>query len=483
MSKEKKKGSCLKTVLVVIVALVILGAIGSTMSKDDDKVKDVTAKKEETTPTEKEEPNSEEPETEEKTEFTLGETAEQKGIQITLLSATESSGNEYITPDEGNIFLLCEFDIANNSDKDINISSIACFEAYCDDYSINQDLIGLQAPEAEGKNQLDGSLGPSSACGKLIPTRNMEACLHLFSAPDARKEAAWVADQVALLLGGTSHTLEDSRRRDATLATPCSPGEVAVLVRMKALIPPLKTALERRGVPCSAPETAPFWGDPSAALILELAGLRFQRPFAAPEGPGSLDVDVPQLAASLPEQLWQAGPSALASHLDAAKLLAPLFTESAACNALLRAFREQGKTWEGLLDWVCLRQDLDLVREQAEQVQIMTLHAAKGLEFRAVFLPALEEGILPFPGADALLHGDPGGAIDPDALAEERRLFYVGLTRAQDAVFVSHAAQRHLYGKALELPPSRFLSALPELFRHTRLVRHVQTKATQMKLF
>ena len=326
-------------------------------------------------------------------------------------------------------------------------------------------------------------LGSSSACGKLIPTRNMEACLHLFSAPDARKEAAWVADQVALLLGGTSHTLEDSRRRDATLATPCSPGEVAVLVRMKALIPPLKTALERRGVPCSAPETAPFWGDPSAALILELAGLRFQRPFAAPEGPGSLDVDVPQLAASLPEQLWQAGPSALASHLDAAKLLAPLFTESAACNALLRAFREQGKTWEGLLDWVCLRQDLDLVREQAEQVQIMTLHAAKGLEFRAVFLPALEEGILPFPGADALLHGDPGGAIDPDALAEERRLFYVGLTRAQDAVFVSHAAQRHLYGKALELPPSRFLSALPELFRHTRLVRHVQTKATQMKLF
>ena len=45
MSKEKKKGSCLKTVLIVIVALVILGAIGSTMSKDEDKVKDVTAKK------------------------------------------------------------------------------------------------------------------------------------------------------------------------------------------------------------------------------------------------------------------------------------------------------------------------------------------------------------------------------------------------------------------------------------------------------
>lgn len=88
----------------------------------------------------------------------------------------------------------------------------------------------------------------------------MEACLHLFSAPDARKEAAWVADQVALLLGGTSHTLEDSRRRDATLATPCSPGEVAVLVRMKALIPPLKTALERRGRPLLGTGNGPLLG-------------------------------------------------------------------------------------------------------------------------------------------------------------------------------------------------------------------------------
>ena len=326
-------------------------------------------------------------------------------------------------------------------------------------------------------------LGPSSACGKLVPTRSGEASLHLFTAPDARKEAAWIADQAAALLGGTSHTLEDSRSRDALLPTPCSPGEVAVLVRMKALIPPLKTALERRGVPCAAPESAPFWADPSAALILGLAGLRFNRPFAVPEGPGTLSVDVPELAASLPDSLWLAGPSALVTHLEAAKLLAPLFKDSVACNGLLRAFREQGKTWEALLDWVCLRQDLDLVREQAEQVQIMTLHAAKGLEFRAVFLPALEEGLLPFAGADALPHIRQEVALVPDALAEERRLLYVGLTRAQDAVFASHALQRHLYGKALQLPPSRFLTALPDLFRHTRLVRHVQKTTTQMSLF
>ena len=84
------------------------------------------------------------------------------------MSATESNGSEYITPDEGNVFLLCEFEIANNSNKDINISSITCFEAYCDDYSINQDLIGLQAPEAEGKNQLDGSVAAGKKMNGII---------------------------------------------------------------------------------------------------------------------------------------------------------------------------------------------------------------------------------------------------------------------------------------------------------------------------
>lgn len=319
-------------------------------------------------------------------------------------------------------------------------------------------------------------LGPSAACGKLVPTRAAQASLHLFEAPDAKREAAWVADQIAALLGGTSHTLEDTRRHESALPTPCSPGEIAVLVRMKALIPLLKAALERRGVPCSAPEAAPFWNDPSAALLLQVAGRHFQRPFAALAETADALERVPEV----PDTAWAAGPSALLDHLEKAGLSAPLFKDSTACHALLRAFREQG-SWEGLLDWVSLRQDLDLVRSQAEQVQIMTLHAAKGLEFRAVFLPALEEGLLPFFGADALLHGSTSEP-EPEAAGEERRLLYVGLTRAQDAVFVSHAAQRQLYGKTLQLPPSRFLKDLPELFHRTRLVRHVQTTATQMKL-
>lgn len=176
----KKKGGKLKWVIIAVIVIGVIGA--SAGGNDDDKVKDVTSEnsvesKENKTDESKEqvpendgkkEEEKTSEEQEEKTEFYLGETAEQKGIQITLASVTESQGGEYVKPDDGNIFLIFEFEIANNSEKDINISSIMNFEAYCDDYSLNQDIIGLQAPEVEGKNQLDGSVAAGKKMNGII---------------------------------------------------------------------------------------------------------------------------------------------------------------------------------------------------------------------------------------------------------------------------------------------------------------------------
>lgn len=163
----------------IIIAVVVLGVIGAVMGGEDNEVKDVTSTnqdaKENNTEENKdgdesntEESEETEPESEEKTEFSVGETAEQKEVQITLVNVTESSGSEFLQPDEGNIFLICEFDISNNSDEDINISSVMNFEAYCDDYSINQDIMGLQAPEADGKSQLDGSVAAGKKMNGVI---------------------------------------------------------------------------------------------------------------------------------------------------------------------------------------------------------------------------------------------------------------------------------------------------------------------------
>lgn len=169
---KTKKGGKLKWIIIAIVILGIIGAVAG--SEDGDEVKDVTStvkeenskKRRQKTESKSNDGETEEPE--EKTEFYLGETAEQKNVQITLANVTESAGNDFAKPDEGNVFLICEFEIANNSDKDISISSMMNFEAYCDDYSINQDIIGLQAPEAEGKNQLDGSVASGKKMNGVI---------------------------------------------------------------------------------------------------------------------------------------------------------------------------------------------------------------------------------------------------------------------------------------------------------------------------
>lgn len=158
---RKKQSGKIKNILVILIAIVI---IASFFGGRDDEVKKVSQTKEGNTKT----PDIQEDAKEEKSEFHIGETAEQKGVQITLMNVTESAGSEYVKPDDGNIFLVCEFEISNNSEIDITISSIANFEAYCDDYSINQDIMGLQAPETEGKNQLDGSVAAGKKMNGII---------------------------------------------------------------------------------------------------------------------------------------------------------------------------------------------------------------------------------------------------------------------------------------------------------------------------
>jgi DNA helicase-2/ATP-dependent DNA helicase PcrA len=119
---------------------------------------------------------------------------------------------------------------------------------------------------------------------------------------------------------------------------------------------------------------------------------------------------------------------------------------------LLRALADF-ETLAGFLEHVALVMENDEAAE-GDRVSLMTLHAAKGLEFDTVFLPGWEEGL--FPNQRAL---DEGGT---KALEEERRLAYVGLTRARRRAIVSWAANRRIYANWQSCIPSRFLAELPE---------------------
>jgi ATP-dependent DNA helicase UvrD/PcrA len=105
------------------------------------------------------------------------------------------------------------------------------------------------------------------------------------------------------------------------------------------------------------------------------------------------------------------------------------------------------------LQEVSLYSDQDALRgaEEGGQVTLMTLHNAKGLEFRAVFMIGLEEGIFPH-----------ARSVEEGGLEEERRLCYVGMTRAQERLTLTHAMRRSLYGRSDANLPSRFLDELPE---------------------
>lgn len=112
---------------------------------------------------------------------------------------------------------------------------------------------------------------------------------------------------------------------------------------------------------------------------------------------------------------------------------------------------EEEDTLANFLNHVALLTDLDTADLEQDRVTLMTLHAAKGLEFSTVFLAGLEEGI--FPHARALL--------DEDELEEERRLCYVGITRAKRRLFLSWARCRTIYGNITMCQPSRFLAEIP----------------------
>ena len=110
------------------------------------------------------------------------------------------------------------------------------------------------------------------------------------------------------------------------------------------------------------------------------------------------------------------------------------------------------RTLEAFLEWVALRTDLDEIEQDDRAVTLMTLHMAKGLEYPVVFIVGMEDPI--FPHANSM--------FDQQGLEEERRLCYVGITRARERLYLTHALVRSLFGTSQYNPASRFIEEIPE---------------------
>ncbi|MDY6831202.1 MAG: UvrD-helicase domain-containing protein [Thermodesulfobacteriota bacterium] len=160
--------------------------------------------------------------------------------------------------------------------------------------------------------------------------------------------------------------------------------------------------------------------------------------------------------------------------------LATLATESKknreAFDAAVEAARPAGTDATAFFDTVALAADADAVMPGVDRVRLMTLHAAKGLEFAVVFVAGCEEDLIPFSG-----YGDRATDID-----EERRLFYVAMTRAKERLFLTWAKNRTLYGKKMERSLSRFVADIEAGLKEQAAVeadRPPKDGHVQMELF
>jgi len=281
--------------------------------------------------------------------------------------------------------------------------------------------------------------------------------LQIYQAPTDKAEAEYVVHQIEQLVGGTSYFSLDSGRATGAEERVRSFGDFAVLYRTSAQSRLLIEAFERSGIPYQTVGQTPLVDYKEIRQILAYLWLAlnptatfYQEQVYA----NARRKDLARIGYFLPKLQAMQGVNPVAALIDQVAEFLRIDLEEKPTEAQqerIARLRRRSINFEGelhaFLQATLLQHETDHYDPRADRVTLMTLHAAKGLEFGVVFIVGCEETLLPYTLA--------GRSSDSE---EERRLFYVGMTRAQQRLILLHAKRRLLYGQRLENPPSRFLN-------------------------
>ncbi|MEM7130920.1 MAG: 3'-5' exonuclease, partial [Chloroflexota bacterium] len=301
--------------------------------------------------------------------------------------------------------------------------------------------------------------------------------LDLYQAATDKAEAEYVIHQIEQMVGGTSYfSLDSGRVDDDDELANRSFGDFAILVRLSAQMPPIIEALERSGIPYQAVGRTPLvelkeiqeilaylWllANPNSQYLRDKIEKRLQAPLLIDPFIGDLRQQVGQLPVT--EFIETIDAFILEQHPNRDR-------ESRREN--VQRFGRLAISFETrlllFLETMALQRDADVYDARADRVTLMSLHASKGLEFPVVFMTGCEESILPYE------LGRHQADVD-----EERRLFYVGMTRAQQKLILSHAKSRVLFGQYLQNQPSRFVDDIEQSLKELKKMAPSKPKAAK----
>ena len=267
----------------------------------------------------------------------------------------------------------------------------------------------------------------STSIGKIEDLARMNACSFFQACELAIAETGMFSAKVRHALGDFVNIVREGRRMD---------GELKDVVEM---------IVDKSGLVQAFRAEGTMEAESRAENIQEFLGVAAEFEETHEDIEGTLEsleelraagvADVPEVAPTAPAPAPNV--AALAA-IEVERMYGPL-----ACKAL-----------PALLEWLALRSDLDALAGESHAITMMTVHSAKGLEFPAVFVAGMEEGIFP--------HIAGWTDDDPAKLEEERRLAYVAITRARKRLFLTYAATRRTYGSTQANPRSRFVNEIPE---------------------
>ena len=370
----------------------------------------------------------------------IAESYREKFQYISVDEYQDIDENQYklirqLAPSDGN---LCAIGDPNQAIYGFRGGSSKFFNNFSEDYK-NVQIVNLKNNYRSTKSIVNASNQIIDTCNIVSQNNSSYEKITIHTAPTDKAEAEFVVSTIENLIGGHSFFSIDSARSDGDKNN-LSFSDFAILYRTSAQLKPIIEALQRSGIPfVKLSDDLLCDKKPIKNLLKNLTD----------------DMPVSEQLENLPEDLK--------SEIEDYVL------------KYLKSMAAQYPTRIEFIHEVSLLKEFDTLDERADRISLMTLHASKGLEFNCVFIVGLENGIMPIYRAET-----------PEQIEEERRLLYVGMTRAKQQLFLSRAIKRTLFGKQENLEISPFLDKIEKdlitLSKYEKEQKE-QEKSNQLTLF